>query len=237
MKYLNKDLIKNFIPLKSNTHRLSLLLKNSLLAIQDPTNANAVSNVGDLASMNSLYYIKNKMLSNEAGRKILEEKPRMRNDQFDFNKLKDYPNSSFGKHYYNFMSKYDFKPEERPLCQYYTDIELAYIIQRYREIHDFVHVLMGYDILVIDEVAVKIFESLHLKLPSAAISGLFAPIKLLSIEELGKLFTIYIPHVKMNAENSTFILNVYFENELEKDIVDVRKELGIVCLEEFKQKF
>ena len=32
------------------------------------------------------------------------------------------------------MSKYGFSPEERPLVKYVPDYELAYIMQRYREV-------------------------------------------------------------------------------------------------------
>jgi ubiquinone biosynthesis protein COQ4 len=232
----NKDILKNFTPLSTNFERLTLLLNYSIDAIKDPSNGDAVSAVGDLSNMNSLQFIKDKMLSDKIGRQILEEKPRIREDQFDFDKLKSYSENTLGKNYYNFMSKYNFKPDERPICKYYTDLESAYILQRYREIHDFIHVLLGYDIDVIDELAVKIYESLHLKLPSAAIASLFGSIGLLSIGEMTKLFSIYIPHVKINSENNFFIMNISFENCLEKDINEMRKDLRIISLEEFKQR-
>lgn len=232
----SKDLIKNFIPLQNNLERMKLLLNYSVEAIKDPTNGEAVSFVGDLSNMNSLEFVKNKMLSDPIGRKILQEKPRIRENQFDFNHLKSYPESSLGKNYYNFMAKYDFKPDERPICKYYTDIELGYILQRYREIHDFIHVLLGYDIAVVEELAVKVYESLHLKLPSAAIASLFGSVGLLNANELSQFFSIYVPHVKMNAENNFFIMNINFEKNLERDIAELRKELRIISLKEFKER-
>ena len=57
------------------------------------------------------------------------------------------------------MSQYDFSAEERPLVKYVPDYELAYVMQRYRETHDFIHPLIGCpSVTVIDELYVKWFE-------------------------------------------------------------------------------
>lgn len=64
------------------------------------------------------------------------------------------------------MAQYDFKPEERPLVRYIDDYELAYIKQRYTEIHDFIHVILGYnDVSILAELKVKQFEMIHFGFP------------------------------------------------------------------------
>ena len=40
------------------------------------------------------------------------------------------------------MTRNGFKPSERPLVRYVDDLELAYVCQRYKEIHDFLHILL-----------------------------------------------------------------------------------------------
>lgn len=64
------------------------------------------------------------------------------------------------------MKERDFSSGERPIVKYIPDLELAYVYQRYKEvninkylkIHDFIHVLLMYDVSVYDEIVVKWFE-------------------------------------------------------------------------------
>ena len=129
------------------------------------------------------------------------------------------------------MSGYDFSSSERPVTKYVPDLELAYIMQRYKEVHDFVHTLLGYGITVTDELAVKWYELAQTGLPSTALASFFGPLNLLLIQhkpgELKKLFADYLPHIMENAHRSKFFMNVYFEHHFERDISDVRKDLGI----------
>lgn len=231
-----KDILLNFSPIKNNFERLNFLIKASLNGLYDPTNANAVSEVGDLSNMNSLDYIKEKMKLDNVGSLILNEKPRIRNNILDLNKLSDYDANTLGKHYYNFMKKHEFKSDERPLIKYYDDLENAYILQRYREVHDFFHVLLDYDIEVVEEIAIKIYESLHLKLASCSLAALFGSLRLIPNGEIIRLTSLFIPHIKYNAENNLFLMNVYFEKLLEKDIEELRKSLNIIPLKDYISK-
>lgn len=56
------------------------------------------------------------------------------------------------------MSKFTFNAEDRTPSKYVPDLELAYIMQRYRETHDAIHVLLNYDVSVAEELAVKWYE-------------------------------------------------------------------------------
>ena len=55
------------------------------------------------------------------------------------------------------MRNQGFKPI-RPVSKYVPDLQLAYILQRYKETHDMLHTLLGLDISVAEEIAVKWFE-------------------------------------------------------------------------------
>lgn len=44
---------------------------------------------------------------------------------------------------YRFLTSHGFSPDERPQVQLVDDPELAYVMARYREVHDFWHVLAG----------------------------------------------------------------------------------------------
>ena len=83
------------------------------------------------------------------------------------------------------------------------DIELAYVMQRYREVHDTLHVLLGYDVSVPEELAVKWYEMGHLGLPFAALASFLGPVRLAADAlikrdntEIAKLTFEYLPHVE-----------------------------------------
>lgn len=49
--------------------------------------------------------------------------------------------------------------DDRPITKHIPDFESAYIYQRYKEIHDFIHVILfNQDISVKEELAIKWFE-------------------------------------------------------------------------------
>ena len=229
-----KDIIKNFKPLNSNNHRFQLLYENVRASLKNPDDGDSVGRVGDLSNMNALTYTRNKMINHPIGKTIIEQKPRIRSNTFDFKKLKDYPSNSFGRKYFEFMSNYNFSPEERPLTTYYTDIELAYILQRYKEIHDFIHTILGYGITVPEELAVKAFESLQLKIPSASLASITGSMVLLNFKEFSTYTQKYIPHIYYVSNKCEFIMNIYYENELEVDIDELRQRLGFISLSDFK---
>lgn len=70
----------------------------------------------------------------EVGRKVLEEKPRVNEETWNQEKLLAMPENTFGHHYGQWMSRFKFTPEDRTPTKYVPDLELAYIMQRYREV-------------------------------------------------------------------------------------------------------
>ena len=104
------------------------------------------------------------MLEDPEGRMILETQPRILN--LNINELMNLKPTTFGHKYAEFMNKFSFKPEERPLVKNIDDYELAYVKQRYKEIHDFIHTILGYDdVSILSELKVKHFEMVHFGLP------------------------------------------------------------------------
>ena len=68
------------------------------------------------------------------------------------------PTDTFGYHYAKWMQSFGYSADERPVAKFVPDIELAYILQRYKEVHDTCHVLLNYNTSVEEEIAVKWFE-------------------------------------------------------------------------------
>jgi ubiquinone biosynthesis protein Coq4 len=230
---IEKKLIKNFSPYNTNTERISMMVKSAYNGLIDPHNGSYISELGDLSSMNTLKWIKTKMESDETGSNILREKPVITEETIQFEKLANFPKNTLGYNYYLYMNENKFTPNERPLVRYVPDIELAYICQRYKETHDFYHVLLGYEPSLLHEVSVKWFEALHLRLPSPSFASIFGCMTL-SVSEMFMLYNRLLPHVIRNAKESDFVLNVYYEKLLEEDIGVVKRNMNIISLDEFK---
>lgn len=72
------------------------------------------------------------------------------------------------------------------------DEELAYVMQRYRQAHDFVHTLTGLGVTVEEELALKWFEWVQTGLPMNMLSSLVGPF-IVPWEARRRLFNVYVP--------------------------------------------
>ena len=108
---------------------------------------------------------------------------------------------------------------------YVDDPELAYVMQRYRECHDFYHALTGLPTVREGEVALKAFEFANTLLPMTGLSLLAAAT--LKPAERRRFAQIYLPWALRNGAKAKEVLNVYWEEKLEADVGELRAELGI----------
>lgn len=99
------------------------------------------------------------------------------------------------------------------------------MMQRYRECHDFYHALTGLPVMVEGEVALKAFEFANTLLPMTGLS-VFALARL-KPRERERFWGVYGPWALRNGVKGGEIINVYWEEELGRDVDDLRSELGI----------
>lgn len=111
-------------------------------------------------------------------------------------------------------------------------------MQRYRECHDFYHVITGFPVSVSAELVVKWFELANFGLPVAALSAFFGPLRLSSAGR-NRLLSTYVPWAVRCGGSAEPLIGVYWEKLWEKDFADLRKELGVyappIGWREFKQ--
>lgn len=171
------------------------------------------------------------MLDDEEGKLILKEKPRVTPETWDLEELLALPAGTFGHEYAYWMSSHGYTSSERPIVKYVPNLEHAYIMQRYKEVHDSAHVLLGYGTSVNEEIAVKWFEMMQTELPMSALASFVGPLNLILLQrdadQLNKLLTVYLPHIMLNARTSKMFLNVYFERHFETPIDELRADLNI----------
>lgn len=99
------------------------------------------------------------------GRFVLKNKPVIAEPYVKLDDLRKFPNGSLGREYAHFMDSYEFHPHDREAVRYLDDPDLAYVITRYRQIHDFQHTLWNIPVTVEAEVALKVIEMTQTQLP------------------------------------------------------------------------
>jgi len=109
--------------------------------------------------------------------------------------------------------------------QYIDDEECAYVMQRYRECHDFYHAVTGLPVFIEGEAALKAFEFLNTLIPMTGLS-LLAVIRLKPAER-ERFWNIHLPWAVRSGLASKELINVYWEEVLERDVDGLREELGI----------
>ena len=165
------------------------------------------------------------MLSSPTGRRILRDRPRITSQTLSLAYLRTLPANSVGRAYAAWLDREGVSPDTRDSVRYIDDEECAYVMQRYRESHDFYHALTGLPVMVEGEVALKAFEFANTLLPMTGLS-LFAVARLKRAERK-RFWKTYLPWAVRNGLRAEEIVNVYWEEQLQRDVDELRRELGI----------
>lgn len=165
------------------------------------------------------------MLASPTGRRILRDRPRITSASLDLPRLRSLPAGTVGATYVAWLDREGVTPDTRAHVRYVDDEECAYVLQRYRESHDFYHALTGLPVVREGEVALKAFEFANTLLPMTGLAT-FAAFTLRRGERR-RFVDTYLPWAVKNGLRAKDVINVYWEEEMETDVVDLRKALGI----------
>eukprot|EP01080_Neovahlkampfia_damariscottae_P003597 gene3597-6332_t len=225
---ISYSLYKGHIP-TSCFQKTALAAGSAFLGFLDPTRDHCIAILGETTGYPSLKYLQNKMKSSEEGREILKEKPRVNEilnpEKFSNEYLSGLPKNTLGYSYFKYMNINGFKASERAKVKFVDDVELAYVMTRYREIHDFYHVLSDLPPSVYGEIVVKWIEMMQTGLPMTMLSSFVGPL-LLKNEEKIKLARDFVPYASKVALNSKNLMTIYFEKYLEQDVDEFRKSIN-----------
>lgn len=212
-------------PIRLNTfERVALTAGSAIAGFVDPARGDMVAMLGELTGEPALRRIRSKMLDDAEGSKVLHEKPRIRFDDTTIKSLSDLPPETFGAAYAAYLHTHGFSPMERAEVQYIEDPELAFVMQRYREVHDFWHVLSGLPPSVLGETAVKWLEMVQTGLPMTAMSALVAPLRL-PAHERELMRRVYAPWATACGHRARYLMAVRYENHFEQPLEKVREQL------------
>ncbi|XP_019851046.1 PREDICTED: ubiquinone biosynthesis protein COQ4 homolog, mitochondrial-like [Amphimedon queenslandica] len=211
----------------TSLQRLALTVGAGIGGLCKPERVDFIYTFGEVTGWYALQCMHQKMLKDETGQEILHEKPRLRSSTLNLEKLRTLPDKTLGREYVRFLDYYGYTPEGRASVRYVDDFELAYVMQRYREIHDFVHTLLQVPTSVYGEIVVKQFEGVQTGLPLCVLGGFIPPAVKLSYKEQVELLTVYGPWALSNGFQAKFLMNVYFEKHLEESLDELQQKLNI----------
>ncbi|KAJ6507730.1 ubiquinone biosynthesis protein COQ4, mitochondrial [Mycena vitilis] len=203
-----------------------LAVGSAFMSLANPRRGDMVAALGETTAGPALPRLRDIMLESAEGRQILKDRPRINSKTVDMNKLAQYPEGTLGRAYVTWLERCGVTPDTREPVHYIDDPELAYVMQRYRECHDFYHCIVNLPVSVDSEIAVKYFEYANLGLPMAAISALFGPLRLNSAQ-FQRLFSEYVPWALRCGGSSRSLITVYWEQRWDQNIEDMKKEFGL----------
>ncbi|XP_068430462.1 ubiquinone biosynthesis protein COQ4 homolog, mitochondrial [Clinocottus analis] len=203
-----------------------LAVGSGVAALQNPYRHDMVAVLGETTGHLALINIRDKMRNDPEGLTILTERPRIRLSTLDLNEMASLPDGSFGREYLRFLEENLVTPDSRADVRFVDDEELAYVMQRYREVHDLLHTLLGMPTNMLGEVAVKWFEAAQTGLPMCALGAVLGPLRLNS-SRLQSLFTSLGPWALQNGRQARCVLSIFYERRWAQSVEDLRRELNI----------
>jgi len=206
--------------------RLGLAIGTGVGSFVDPRRGDLIASFGEATAQP--YFIdklRNRMLLNPTGRRILRDRPRLTSTSLDIPRLRKLPQNTLGYAYAAWLDREGVSPDTRAAVKYIDNEECAYVMQRYRECHDFYHALVGLPVFREGEVALKAFEFANTGLPMTGLA-VFSALTLKKAE-WRRFWEVYGPWATRNGAQSDDVINIYWEEELETDIDELRTRLGI----------
>eukprot|EP01006_Ploeotia_vitrea_P051855 TRINITY_DN67609_c0_g1_i7.p1 TRINITY_DN67609_c0_g1~~TRINITY_DN67609_c0_g1_i7.p1 ORF type:complete len:232 (-),score=24.84 TRINITY_DN67609_c0_g1_i7:485-1180(-) len=223
--------LKPLYPTHKHTNCLQkglLTVGSALTALVNPQRADMVATLGDTTGHFALQSMRERMKSDATGRRILLERPDLiANPLNTATLLADYPAGTLGHQFGLYMQEHGFKSEERPVVRFVDDEELAYVLKRYREAHDFFHAITDLPPTVLGELGLKALEGFQTGLPMCWMSVSGAWVKL-NPSEITHLFTKYLPWAQgCGGDFYEYYLNVFWEEELHTPVATLQKRLNV----------
>ncbi|KAI1334712.1 Coq4-domain-containing protein [Xylariaceae sp. FL0016] len=213
------------VPL-TRIERAALAAGSGLLSFLDPRRGDLIAALGEAtATPYFIHRLHRAMLSDPTGRRILRDRPRLTSRTLDLARLRALPARTVGATYAAWLDREGVSPDTRAAVRYVDDEECAYVMQRYRESHDFYHALTGLPVVREGEVALKAFEFCNTLLPMTGLSVL--AVATLKPAERRRFWDVYGPWAVRNGLKGQEVINVYWEEEMETDVEVLRARLGI----------
>uniref|UniRef100_A0A915A9H8 Ubiquinone biosynthesis protein COQ4 homolog, mitochondrial n=1 Tax=Parascaris univalens TaxID=6257 RepID=A0A915A9H8_PARUN len=204
-----------------------LAIGSAVTAISNPVRGDMVAVMGETTAFRPiLENIRRRMERDVSGNRLLRERPRITNETIDRDYLKSLPDGTLGREYMKFLDRLHTEPDARPTVKYVDDDDLVYVMQRYRETHDFNHIILQMRTHMLGEVVVKYFEGIQLGLPMCVLGGIFGGSRL-KTKHRRLLIHQYLPWCLEQAINGRLLIAFDWEKHFEKPLREVQQICSI----------
>ncbi len=210
----------------THIERAGVALGSALVSFIDPARGDMVALLGESTGGPALRALRAQMAASPDGAWLLAHKPRVRGVAFSPAALAAHPPGSFGAAYAAYVRTHGFSADARAEVRLLCDPELAYVMARYREVHDFWHVLAGLPPTVLGEVALKWLEMVQTGLPVAALAALAGPARLPATER-ALLRGVLAPWALRAGRACAPLITVRYEDMLGLPLVEARERLRL----------
>ncbi|XP_049887209.1 ubiquinone biosynthesis protein COQ4 homolog, mitochondrial [Pectinophora gossypiella] len=223
-----EEMQNNFIP--TNLFQKTLLSCGSAaVALLNPHRGDMIACLGEVTGNDALKYMRSKIIETQEGKEILQNMPRINSKTVSFQKLSELPENTLGRVYADFMRDNNITADSRLPVQFIDDPELAYVMQRYREVHDLVHATLFMKTTMLGEVTIKWVEGIQTRLPMCISGGIWGAGRL-KPRHRHLYLQYYLPWAIRTGNNAKFLQGIYYEKRWEQDIDEFHKEMNIVRL-------
>jgi ubiquinone biosynthesis protein COQ4 len=211
------------VPL-SQLQKGALGILASLGAFTDPRRGDLVAVVGETTGVPALRAIRDRMLRTPEGRELLADRPRITDATVA--PCWDLPVETFGGAYAQFMGVRGFKADDRPTVRFVDDPELAWVVVRAREVHDFWHVLFNCHTNVFGETALKAVEFVQTGLPMTAMAVAAGEYRM-KPEDRAQMNKIFLPWAMRAGAQAADLMTIYYERHFDENLEELRKKWRI----------
>lgn len=147
-----EELQRNHIPI-TNFQKTLLSIGSAAISLFNPHRGDMIACLGEVTGQSSLIFMHKKMQETNEGVEILNDMPRINSSTVCFKTLSELPEGTLGRVYADFMVDNNITADSRLPVQFISDPILAYVMQRYREVHDLVHATLYMKTTMLGEVS------------------------------------------------------------------------------------
>ncbi|KAK7165194.1 hypothetical protein R3I94_003537 [Phoxinus phoxinus] len=210
----------------SPVQKAILAVGSGVAALKNPYRHDMVAVLGETTGHQALIRLRDQMRNDSEGCTILVERPRIRLSTLDLTQMSALPDGTLGREYLRFLEENRVTPDSRADVKFVDNEELAYVMQRYREVHDLLHTLLGMPTNMLGEVAVKWFEAAQTGLPMCVLGATLGPLRL-SVSRLQLLVQSLGPWALRSGSCARCVLSVFYERRWDQNLVELRHQLNI----------
>ena len=227
--------------------RAFLSTGSALGLLLNPSRADLLTILTQTSSYPNIESLVEQMRSTDEGRRLLVARPSLNSQTINIEELSKLPDGTFGREWVRWLHANRVGPDGRCEARYMPSLETRYVIQRYRETHDFYHTLLGMSTSSLGETVVKYFELAHMQLPVAALATVGGTVRILNDDRRMYFggFTKSFETSRQLAQLASWawtlgrnvrkpLISIEWEKRWDQNIDSLREELGIATPPPFR---